>query len=126
MKVGREEIVGLVTALNIFAAGDDQRDATEWNLNLDPIEQALLDLPYVQMTRTESKKPVPQLVIEIDEEVAGITAYEVSRQLLDGEPGIAVGESRAEFGVLDVVSRGMTPSEAEIVAIRLKQILGRC
>lgn len=125
MKVGREEIVGLVTALKIFAAGDDQRDAAEWSLLLDPIEQALIDLPYVRMTRTEPKRPVPQLIIEIDEAAAGQTAYDVSRQLLDGEPGIAIGESRAEFGVLNVVSRGLTASEAEIVAARFKQILGR-
>ena len=125
MKVGREEIVGLITALKIFAAGDDQRDAAEWSLNLDPIEQALIDLPYVRMTRSEPKKPIPQLIIEIDEAVAGVTAYEVSRQLLEGKPGIAVGESRAEFGVLNVVSRGLTASEAEIVAARFKQILRR-
>jgi len=125
MKVGREEIAGLITALRNFAAGDDQQDADRWSLNLDPIEQALLDIPYVQMTRTAAKQLIPQLIIEIDEEVAGITAYEVSRQLLEGESAIAVGESRAEFGVLNVVSRGLTPSESEIVAARLKQILGR-
>lgn len=125
MKVGREEIVGLVTALKIFAAGDDQRDADAWSRLLDPIEQALIDLPYVEMTRTESKRLVPQLIIEIDETVAGITAYEVSRQLLEGDPSIAAGESRAEFGALNVISRGLTASEAEIVANRLKQILGR-
>jgi L-seryl-tRNA(Ser) seleniumtransferase len=124
MKVGREEIVGLVTALKIFAAGDDQRDAAEWTLRLDPIEQALIDLPYVQMKRVE-KNLIPQLVIEINEPAAGITAYEVSRQLLEGEPAVAVGESRAEFGALNVVSRGMTADEAEMVAGRFKQILGR-
>jgi L-seryl-tRNA(Ser) seleniumtransferase len=124
MKVGREEIVGLVTALKIFAAGDDQRDAAEWSLRLDPIEQALIDLPYVRMRRAE-KNTVPQLVVEIDEGAAGITAYEVSRQLLEGDPAVAVGESRAEFGALNVVSRGMNADEAEQVAVRFKQILGR-
>ena len=125
MKVGREEIVGLITALKVFAGGDDQRDADAWNLLLDPVEQALIDLPYVQMERTESRELIPQLAIAIDEVVAGVTAYDVSRQLLDGDPAIAIGESGAEFGVLNVVSRGLTASEAEIVAARLEQILGR-
>ena len=44
MKVGREEIAGLVTALRSFAAGSDEADFHSWSGLLDQIEHEPLEI----------------------------------------------------------------------------------
>ena len=66
MKVGREEIVGLITALRRFAAGSDEEDLERWQRRLDPIEQALEGIPVIRVSRhVPQDKPVPSLRIDL-------------------------------------------------------------
>ena len=96
MKVGREEIVGLITALRRFAAGSDEEDLERWQRRLDPIEQALEGIPAIRVSRHRQHKPVPSL--RIDRATARSRAYDLVNRLLDGEPAIAVDQSHAEHG----------------------------
>src|SRR5215211_6838235 len=94
MKVGREEIVGLITALRRFAAGSDEEDLERWQRCLDPIERALEGIPGIRVSRhLPQRKPVPSLRIEVDAECAGARgAYDLVNLLLDGEPAIAADQ----------------------------------
>src|ERR687898_877019 len=68
MKVGREEIAGLITALQVFADGSDDADAQGWSGLLDQIEHRLAELPGLEMRRSgtaRSAKPVPLLRIDL-------------------------------------------------------------
>ena len=124
MKVGREEIVGLLTALRTFAAGSDDADLERWQRRLDPIEQALEGIPGIHVSRhVPSGKPAPSLRIELDGECAGKRAYDVVNRLLDGEPSIAIDQSYAEHGRLSVNPQGLTSEEAAAVARRVREEL---
>jgi L-seryl-tRNA(Ser) seleniumtransferase len=124
MKVGREEIVGLITALRRYVAGDDAADAARWNQRLEAIAARLGDLPGLTITRQAGKRQlIPQLWLELDEDVLGFTAYDAVNALLDGEPAIAVSQNRAEFGTVIVNPHSLDDSEVEIVADRLCQVL---
>ena len=124
MKVGREEIVGLVTALRRYAAGDDAADLARWDRQLDTVAAHLNDLPGVSVTRhLDPEFPVPQLWLELDATAPGRTAYDAVNALLTGDPSIAIGESRAELGTLVVDPRGLTEAEAQIVGRRLREVL---
>ncbi len=124
MKVGREEIVGLLVALQRFAAGSDEADLERMQRLLDPIEVALADVPGVTVVRhVSADKPVPSLRVMICGDDAGERAYAVVNRLLDGEPSIAVAQSHAEFGQLAVIPQGVTTEEAESIARRLRQVL---
>ena len=93
MKVGREEVVGLITALQRFVAGSDEADTARWNAQLDDIEQGLGSLPHVTLTRAASNGGViPLLRITIDEARTGKSAYDVLNELLEGTPSIALAE----------------------------------
>ena len=71
MKVGREEIVGLITALRRFAAGSDEEDLERWQRRLDPIEQALEGIPAIRVSRhVPQHKPVPSLRIDLEGDCA--------------------------------------------------------
>jgi L-seryl-tRNA(Ser) seleniumtransferase len=124
MKVGREEIVGLLVALQRFAAGSDEADLERMQRLLDPIEAALEDVPGVSVARHLAPgKPVPSLQVTLCGDDAGGRAYAVVNRLLDGEPPIAVAQSYAEFGQLAVIPQGVTPDEAGSIATRLRQEL---
>lgn len=124
MKVGREEVVGLITALRIYAAGDDAADAARWDALLDVIEEGVAKIAHVAVRRECSASfPVPKLVLDLDEAAAGFTADDVVNALQAGDPGIAVGESHAGMGRLLVGSQGLAPGEAELVRDRLRSVL---
>ena len=124
MKVGREEIVGLLVALQRFVAGSDEADLERMQRLLDPIEQALSDVPGICVTRhLPAAKPVPSLRVRISGDNAASDAYAVVNRLLDGEPSIAIDQSHAEFGQLAVVPQGITPDEAGCIAARLRHEL---
>ncbi len=124
MKVGREEIVGLLVALQRFAAGSDEVDLERMQRLLDPIEAALADVAGISVARhVPPDKPVPSLRVTICGDDAGERAYAVVNRLLEGEPSIAIAQSYAEFGQLAVIPQGVTPDEAEGIATRLRQEL---
>ncbi|MFT4038056.1 MAG: aminotransferase class V-fold PLP-dependent enzyme [Thermomicrobiales bacterium] len=121
MKVGREEIVGLLVALQRFAAGSDEADLARMHELLDPIEDAVQAVPGVMVERvTPRGKPVPRLHVTLADD-DGTRAYELVNRLLEGEPGIAVDQSHAEFGRIAVIPQSLTPAESEIVAARLRE-----
>ncbi|MGH2560432.1 MAG: aminotransferase class V-fold PLP-dependent enzyme [Thermomicrobiales bacterium] len=124
MKVGREEVVGLIVALRSFAAGSDDADRTRWHAILDIVQSQLGESQHVSVCRLVSKNHVlPMLALELDESALGLTAYDALNQLLDGEPPIAIAETRAEFGTITVNPQGLTEAEAEIVGCRLRDVL---
>ena len=125
MKVGREEVVGLVTALRRFAAGSDEADTAHWSAQLDEIEQGLGTPPHVTLTRAASNGGViPLLRITIVEPRFGKTAYQVLNELLDGDPAIALAETHAEFGTITVNPHGLDDQEVPVIVDRLRAVLG--
>ena len=124
MKVGREEIVGLLVALQRFVAGSDEADLERMQRLLDPIEVALGDLSGIEVARhVPASKPVPSLRVRISGNDVAERAYAVVNRLLDGKPSIAIDQSHAEFGQLAVVPQGVTAEEAESIASRLREEL---
>lgn len=124
MKVGREEIVGLLVALQRFAAGSDEADLERMQRLLDPIEHSLSDVPGINVLRhVPSSKPVPSLRVTITGDDSAERAYMLVNRMLDGEPSIAIDQSHAEFGQLAIVPQGVTPDEAESIARRLHEEL---
>lgn len=124
MKVGREEIAGLVTALRRYAAGSDVDDVARWNAMLEIVAGSICDLPGIEVRRHfDPEHPVPLLWIGLDAGRLGFSAYDAINALMDGEPAVALSESRAEFGTLIVNPMGLDSSDAEVVAHRVKTLL---
>jgi seryl-tRNA(Sec) selenium transferase len=126
MKVGREEVAGLLTALRHYASGNDQADLERWQRLLDPIQQSLDRLPGLRVSRhLPARKPVPSLRIDLDGESAGDRAYDLVNQLLAGQPAIAIDQSHAEHGRLSINPMALTEDEALAVARRLREELSK-
>jgi L-seryl-tRNA(Ser) seleniumtransferase len=125
MKVGKEEAMALLAAVEAFLLGrDHEAEWRMWEGYLETIRQAVADLPSVQ---TQIEMPgicnvTPCLRITWDPAVLDAPARTVCDELLEGEPRILVG------GVADGVRVNpymLEEGEDAIVARRLREVLTR-
>jgi D-glucosaminate-6-phosphate ammonia-lyase len=123
-KVSKEDIVGLLTAIELFLQDDH---ATEWNRHADEarrIVAALEGIPGVT-ARIEDDQSIwtaPTILIEVDESVTGLTPEGVRDALRAGDPPIMTRVFRDELLVDPHCLRG---DEANVVARRLREELAR-
>jgi D-glucosaminate-6-phosphate ammonia-lyase len=126
MKVGKEEIVGLVVALQRFAQRDEQAEQARWRAMMTHIAERVRGIrgvdARVQDPRSEPT-PVPQVSIALDAELLGMSAYQVLNQLQDGEPGVFLNEERAWEDVLVINPIALREGDERIVAQRLAEVL---
>jgi L-seryl-tRNA(Ser) seleniumtransferase len=82
MKVGKEAVIGLMTALARYGERDHAAEAAAWEKRLDEIEAGLRPVSQVRVRRLaagEGGQPLPAVVVESGEPPAG---WSVSRLLL--------------------------------------------
>jgi uncharacterized pyridoxal phosphate-dependent enzyme len=124
LKVSKEEIVGMLRAVEVWRTERDiQADFREWESWYGYITEQITKVPGVRTALRGPARggPFPTLNVSWDSEKLDLTAGEVGRLLLDGEPSImshAQGEGHA-FLIRPVA---MKPGEYKIVAQRLHDI----
>ena len=125
-KVGKEEIVGLVTALELYQTRDFTAERARWTADIECIAAGVRDLPGVS-ARLQYPQPngreVPSAVIRIDAAVAGTNAHAVINALQSGDPPICVFEKLAGSGEIVVFPEALRPGDAAIIARRLREVL---
>jgi L-seryl-tRNA(Ser) seleniumtransferase len=126
MKVSKEEIVGLLTALEIWAGRDHEADLRDARRRTDAVVEALAGLPGV---RAEHRfpdhlgRPYPTAFVHLDPST-GLTAARVIERLLASDPAVAVmGFDDPQIVRIDV--RVLSDDEAAHVAERLRTELSR-
>ena len=93
MKVGKEEIAGLVRAVELYLAADHEAFARQWQTIVSAWERDLATVPGFRVepsATNEAGQPIPRLRITIDDTAAGISAEELRRRLWNGDPRILV------------------------------------
>jgi L-seryl-tRNA(Ser) seleniumtransferase len=135
MKVAKEEIVGLVAAVDWFLAQDDAKMEADFRERADRIARQLQSLPTVQtkVFIPPVANHVPHLLISYDSEHIRITGREVMEKLRRGCPRIelnpATGGGSASAGLQSgsntiVVGVWMLqPGEELVVGQRLHDVL---
>jgi len=122
MKVNKEEVLGMLVALELYLNKDHQK---EWQLWEEQIELISNSAKAVDGVTTEIHVPphanhVPSLRIRWDESKVKITAIEVRKQLREGHPSIqTVGDAKT----VGITTWMMVPGQERIVAKRLHDIL---
>ncbi len=122
MKVNKEEVLGMLVALELYLNKDHQK---EWQLWEEQIELISNSAKVVDGVTTEIHVPphanhVPSLRIRWDESKVKITANEVRKQLREGHPSIqTVGDAKT----VGITTWMMVPGQERIVAKRLHDIL---
>lgn len=128
MKVGKEEIAGLMVALERYVQRDHRAEWEGWHAQLALIQSRLEGLPgVVSEIRINQAEPeaVPVLRVKLDEVMLEQTAAEVVNRLIEGRPAIAVSQAFLDDGALGINPMVLQPGEAEIVAERIRSELER-
>jgi L-seryl-tRNA(Ser) seleniumtransferase len=135
MKVAKEEIVGLVAAVDYFLEQDDAAIEAQCRQRADRIAKDLSTIPSVQtqIFIPEVANHVPHLLINFDQNRVKITGAEVMQKMRQGKPRIelnpSTGGAPASAGLpggpntIVVGVWMLQPGEEVIVAKRLREVL---
>jgi L-seryl-tRNA(Ser) seleniumtransferase len=142
MKVGKEEIIGMLTAIETWKNIDLKTLNRQWNARVERIAKLVETVPGVstQIYVPEEGNSYPTLKVNWDEQKFGLTVSQCDEQLRAGQPRIEVltnsnpslvsaveegysGKHEAPKNQLEIVSMTLQESEDLIVGKRLREIL---
>ena len=95
MKIGKEEMIGLMTALEIYLKKDFQKEHEEWDNKVNYLVSELSKIPYIKATKTvfdEVNRPVPRAQLLIEEKKIKHNVYEIVSHLKKNNPPVWVQE----------------------------------
>src|SRR5580704_7367856 len=123
-KVGKEEIVGMVKALELFLAEDHDALAKEWQARLEAISREITKVPSVSTSFfvPDIANHVPHMSITWDASRISLTPQQASRLLRSSKPSIAIGAGEGRPG-LAMNSFMLQSGEDKIVAEQLSRVL---
>lgn len=148
MKVGKEEIIGCLTAIETWLKIDSKKLYEEWNARVERIAKLVETVPGVktQIYIPDDGNRYPTLRVSWDEQGWGFSVSECVKNLHDGDPVIEVlsidnpsmvsavqegadkpkpnPKELKEQNYLEIVSMTLQPGEEMIVGKRLREILG--
>jgi D-glucosaminate-6-phosphate ammonia-lyase len=121
LKVSKEQIAALLTALRLFAGGAYEEELPEKRRLLERIADELAPLPVACRIIT-APEALPLLEIAI-EEGALFTALEVCRALRRGRPAVHVGQAMLAEGKLMINPLHLDGERAATLCRRLREVL---
>jgi uncharacterized pyridoxal phosphate-dependent enzyme len=144
MKVGKEEVIGCLTALETWLNIDEKKVYAEWNGRIDRIRKLVETVPGVTTdTYTpEDGNRYPTLKVSWDQQAWGYTLSDCVAELRGGDPVIEVlgtdnpslvttvregnpnPKERKQPDHIELVSMTIKPGEEILVGQRLRSILG--
>ncbi|MEZ4522797.1 MAG: hypothetical protein R3A46_14290 [Thermomicrobiales bacterium] len=126
MKAGKEEIVGALVALEMFASRDHAAELAAQHDGATLVADRLEGRPGISLEVGHHQTPGVFVRAGVDPKIVGKTAMEIADALLATEPRVAVAAGM--FGDVDHFRIGfaaLKPGEAEIIADKLDDVLGR-
>lgn len=144
MKVGKEEIMGCLAAVEWWMKADLKKLDREWRRQLGRIKTLAESVRGVEAEISPSRDPyrVPRLTIRWDEQTWRFTIADCDRQLREGDPRIevltlgnnpplvpAVREKELKLPArpdqMHIISQTLRPGDELIIGRRLREILGK-
>jgi len=124
MKVGKEELVGLMAAVRWYLNLDHQALMASYEEQVQYAIDAFSGRSGVAARRSfpsEAGQPMPRAEIVFDEAALGLTRDEVLAQLRSGKPSIALAAAGKSGVYLN--PQTLQPGEVETVVARIKEII---
>ena len=137
MKVGREEMIGMLVAVESWVKRDHQAEWAEWVARCDYIAERASKVAGISaQVQRESGASLsnrsPRVTLRWDSQQLGITGADVSDLLENGEPRIALGGGGGGGGGgrdlpgdsgISITSAMMQPGDEKVVAQRIVEVL---
>lgn len=127
-KVGKEEVVGLLTAVELALQNDEQQQRREWTATLNRIGDRLKKVPTVhtEFITNADYSHSPRLSVQWDEARLKVTLDEMVKRLREGTPSIEASDMtkfRPAWKGLGIFPYNLQPGEDMIIANRIVEIL---
>jgi L-seryl-tRNA(Ser) seleniumtransferase len=134
-KVCKEEIVGLVTALEMYVNRDHEADQQRWRQQAQVVADALEGIPGVtaHVLQDDFSRPVPEAAIVLGPDYTGPPPEKIAGLMREGDPPIVTGQrtmlrshwddTDARNDDLFVNPHNIFEGDERIVAERLKTVL---
>jgi L-seryl-tRNA(Ser) seleniumtransferase len=122
MKVNKEEILGMLVALEAFLSRDEKAEWALWQGQIQLIHDHAASVAGVnaEIYVPEIANHVPSLNIKWDKSKVKITPDEARKALREGHPSI---ETVGDDELINITTWMMNPGEERIVAKRVQEIL---
>jgi uncharacterized pyridoxal phosphate-dependent enzyme len=144
MKVGKEEVIGCLTALETWLNLDEKKLYEEWNARIDRIRKLVETVPGVATSTyvPDDGNRYPTLTVKWDQQGWGFSIADCVRELRAGDPVIEVlgadnpslvtavregnpnRKERRGPDHIELVSMTIKPGEELVVGQRLRAVLG--
>jgi L-seryl-tRNA(Ser) seleniumtransferase len=118
MKTGKEEIVGLLVALERYAERDEAAEAARWASVSEHLAAGLTGIPGLSVRTTPTQadgRPVPMTIVTVDPAAYELTAVELVDRFAARDPIIMVADHDAEDGILRLDPENLDLAEADAV-----------
>jgi D-glucosaminate-6-phosphate ammonia-lyase len=134
VKVGKEEIMGMLAAVEMWVKRDHKAEWAQWEGWLDQIATSVKRVDgvttKVNQPSADLSNRTPELVIQWDGAKLGITGQEIGKIVLDTEPRIVVaratgGRAGNTPSTVAIVPYQMIAGDEKIVADRLYALLSK-
>ena len=122
-KVGKEEILGMVKALELYLNEDHDALRKQWQDRLDLISREITRIPGVSTSffTPDIANHVPHMRITWDARIP-LTPQQVAQSMRNSRPSIVIGGGEGKPG-LAMNSFMLQPGEDQVVAERLAHVL---
>lgn len=125
-KAGKEEIVGLVTALQLYVERDHEAEWQRCRSQLETILRGLDGVPHVSAEVIEpsaSGGVIPLGRIRIDRDALGMTGRDFIWALKTGDPPIHPGERELDQDAVIIHPFSLQPGDEESIIQRVREII---
>ncbi|MCH9018226.1 MAG: aminotransferase class V-fold PLP-dependent enzyme [Chloroflexi bacterium] len=126
MKVAKEEIVGLVTALSMFLEEDEEAEMRAYRTQAERVVDALSEVPGLKITleHDEHDYLIPHALLHFGPDWRGPSRNEIAKAMEQGEQAIYLHQL-GQPDELAVDPLNLTEEETAIVIRRLREELTR-
>jgi uncharacterized pyridoxal phosphate-dependent enzyme len=117
-KVSKEEIVGLIRALELYLSRDIEAELRVWEIQVSKMIDLLSRLPYLEVCRIfpdEVDRPVPRVEVVVDEASLGFRARDLADYLRDHDPSIRSQEFLLDAGIMILNPLGLFEGDESII-----------
>jgi L-seryl-tRNA(Ser) seleniumtransferase len=126
MKVGKEEMVGLLAAVELYLGMDHSARIVRFEQIVEGWVDALDDGDGVQVRRdfpNEAGQPTPRALITLDKARCGLSGAELRQRLWDGDPRVAV--AAAGDDAISISPDTLEMGEELLVVEKIRRALAR-
>jgi L-seryl-tRNA(Ser) seleniumtransferase len=125
LKLGKEELAGLITALDLFVEEDHAALSEEWLERASLVVEELAHEPALSTGTTEADKIsiAPEVVVTLDEEAADLTTTDLVLSLRREDPRVFVGADSLADDAFTINPMCLTDDQATYVVDRIRSYL---